>query len=127
MHGSQSNSSIDRYHMVDGGIRTGITSNRGRLSLDGSDSWKERVDATVTNSPSAECLNLLRRSYRRASADFNISVLDWPLPPLAITGQGRKDEGRFGRHSAVLCAFIVLGLLVMVAGTGFIIFQMFRL
>jgi hypothetical protein len=56
MHGFQSSSGTDRYRMVEDGIRTGVTSNLCRLFLDGGDSWKERVGATVMNSPPLEFL-----------------------------------------------------------------------
>jgi hypothetical protein len=56
MHGFQSSSGTDRYRMVEDGIRPGVTSNLCRLFLDGGDSWKERVGATVMNSPPLEFL-----------------------------------------------------------------------
>ena len=63
MHGSQSSSAFGRYCMVEGGIRTGVTSNGGRLLLDGSHFGEKRVDAKVTDSPSSEFLILFVEQF----------------------------------------------------------------
>jgi hypothetical protein len=76
MHSSQSSSAFGRQRVVASGIRTGVTSNRGRLSLDGSHSWENRVDAKVTALRPQEFMTRLLSSSSRTLADLNVLVVD---------------------------------------------------
>jgi hypothetical protein len=86
------------------------------------------VDAKVTGLSALRISDPVEQFFRRTLPDLDVSLLDGTTLAFGDNWTRRKGKMKDDLDEIPLSyvLYIVLGLLVMVAGTGFMIFRMFR-